>query len=72
MGPGIVTELKDTNVTIGRSTGKKTPTLVRGPRYHIDGGSVEGEIKDLGPRGATHRGGCVLGLFPPDEDLAIV
>lgn len=72
VGPGIVPELKDTNVTVRGGTGKKTPAFMGSPRYHVDGSSVEREIKDLGPCGATDGGGCVLGLFPPDQDLAIV
>jgi hypothetical protein len=72
VGPGIVPELKDTDVTIGRGAGKETSALVGGPRYHVHRSGVKGEIEDLGPGAATGGGGSVLRLFPPDQDLAIV
>lgn len=72
VGPVVVAELENTNMAIGGSTGEQTPRLVRSPRYHVDGSSVEREIKDLGPCAAAGRGGRVLGLLAPDEDLAIV
>lgn len=72
VGPSIVPELKDTDVTVGRSTGKEASALVRGPGYHVHRRGVKGEIEDLGPRAAASRRGRVLRLFPPDQDLAIV
>jgi hypothetical protein len=72
VSPGIVPELKNTDVTIGRGAGKETSALVRGPRYHVHRSGVKGEIEDLGPGAATGGRGSVLRLFPPDQDLAIV
>jgi hypothetical protein len=72
VGPRIVPELKDADMTIGRSAGKEASALVRGPRYHVHRRGVKGEIEDLGPRAAASRRGRVLQLFPPDQDLAIV
>jgi hypothetical protein len=72
VGPGIVPELKDTDMTIGRGAGKETSALVRGPRYHVHRSGVKGEIEDLGPGAAAGGRGSVLRLFPPDQDLAIV
>lgn len=72
VGPVIVTELENTDMAIGGGTGKETTALVRGPRYHVDGSGVEREVEDLGPCAATDGGGGILGLFPPDQDLAIV
>jgi hypothetical protein len=72
MGPVVVAELENTDMTIGGSTGKQTPGLMRSPRYHVDRSSVEREIEDLGPCAATGRGGRIMGLFTPDQNLAIV
>jgi hypothetical protein len=72
VSPVVVTELEHTNVAIGRSAGKKASTLMGSPRNHVDRGSVEGEIEDLGPCATTGGGGRILGLFPPDQNLAIV
>lgn len=72
VGPGIVPELKDTDVTVGRGAGKETTALVRGPRYHIHRSGVQGEIEDLGPGAAASGGGRVVRLLAPDQDLAIV
>jgi hypothetical protein len=72
VSPVVVPELQDTDMTIGRSAGKKTSALVGGPRDHVHGGSVEGEIEDLSPCATTGGRGRILGLLPPDQDLAIV
>ena len=72
VGPGIVPELKDTDVTVGRGAGQETSALMRGPRYHVHGSGVKGEIEDLSPGAAASGGGRVLRLLAPDQDLAIV
>lgn len=72
MGPIVVAKFKNTDMAVGGGTGKEAPALMRGPRYHVDGSRVEREIEDFSPCAATNRGGCILGLLPPDQDLAIV
>jgi hypothetical protein len=72
VSPVVVPELEHTDMTVGRSAGKKASALVGSPRDHVHGGSVEGEIEDLGPGATTGGRGRILGLFPPDQNLAIV
>lgn len=72
VGPIVVTELENADMAIGRGTGKETTTLMRGPRYHVDGSGVEGEVEDLSPCAATDGGSGILGLFAPDQNLAVV
>lgn len=72
VGPVVVTELEHTDMAIGGGASKETTALMRGPRYHVDGSGVEGEVEDLGPCAATDWGGGILGLFSPDQDLAVI
>lgn len=72
VSPVVVAELENADMAIGGSTGKKASALMRSPRDHVHGGSVQGEIEDLGPSATTGWGGRILRLFTPDENLAIV
>ena len=72
MGPAVVLELEDADMAVGRSTAKEAPALVRRPRDHVHGGSVKGEIENLGPGTTGGRRRRVLVLFAPDEHLSIV
>lgn len=72
VGPVVVTELEHANVAVGRSAGKKTSALMGCPGDHVHGGRVKGEIEDLGPCATTGGRGRILGLFPPDQNLAVV
>lgn len=72
VGPAVIAELEHAHVAVRRGASEETPTLVRRPGDHVDGGCVEGEIEDLGPGAAAGRRGCTLVVLAPDEDLAIV
>lgn len=49
VSPAIITELKDTDMSIRGSTGKETSTLVRSPGDHVHRRSVKGKIKNFSP-----------------------
>lgn len=72
MGPAVVTELEDTDMAVGGCAGQETATLVRGPRDHVYGRRVQGEVEDLAPCAATDGVGRVLRLLTPNQDLAVV
>jgi hypothetical protein len=72
VSPGIIPELKDTDVTVGRCASQEASALMRSPRYHVYGSGVKREIEDFGPGAAAGGGGRVLRLLAPDQDLAIV
>ena len=72
VGPVVVTELEHANMAVGRSAGKKTSAFMGSPGDHVHGGRVKGEIEDLSPCATTGGGGRILGLFPPDQNLAII
>jgi len=61
--PAVILELEHANVSVGRGASEKAAGLVRGPRYDVDAGLVEGEIEDALP--------CAV-LLPPDENFSVV
>lgn len=63
---GVVLELEDADVAVGRGAGEEAAGLVRGPGHDVDRGLVQGVVVDALPLRA------LLGaLLLPDEDLAV-
>lgn len=72
VSPAVVAELKDADLAVRRRAGKEASALVRGPRDHVHGGSVQGEIEHLSPGTAADGRRRALVLLTPDEHLSIV
>lgn len=70
--PAIVAEFKYADVAVGGGTGEQAATLVRSPGDAVDGGSVQGEIKNFCPGASGGGGGGARSLLAPYEDFAVV